>query len=122
MYIKFEELGIKRSPLLYVSAETKEITMVNKWASILFDDSKENLIGRNFFFWMDKKNDSIGFIEEMAKNIFKNRINWRGFVKGVRRNKSYWVELSATYIPSNKEFSIVLNEPSELDLKKLLES
>lgn len=120
MYIKFEALGIKRSPLLYVSAENREITMVNKWASILFDMSKEKLVGKNFFFWIDKENTDYETIEQLTNNVFKEKRNWRGFVRGLRGDDFFWVELSSTYMPATDEFSIVLNEPSELDLQKLL--
>ncbi len=122
MYIKFEALGIKRSPLLYVSAKTREITMTNKWASILFNLPKEELIGKNFFFWIDKENTSFDSIEQLTNNVFKEKRNWRGFIRGIRGDDFYWVELSSTYIPTTDEFSIVLTEPSELDLKRLFGS
>jgi len=119
MYIKFEALEIKRSPLLYVDANTKEITMANKWATILFDLPKEELIGKNFFFWIDKEHTDFEVIEQLTE-IFKKKNNWRGFVRGIRGDDFFWVEVSCTYMSANNQFSIVLNEPSELDLKKLL--
>jgi len=120
MYIKFEAMGIKRSPLLYVSADNREITMANKWASVLFNLPKEKLIGKNFFFWIDKQHTDFDTIQQLTDDVFKKKRNWRGFVRGIRGDDFFWVELSATYMPDNNEFSIVLNEPSELDLERLL--
>jgi PAS domain S-box-containing protein len=121
MFLKFEGIGVKRPPLIYVDAETRNIVSVNKWASVLLGKSKEELIGSNFFFWIDKTGNSYAIVEEILDS-FKKKESYRGFVKGIRNEDFFWVEISSTYMPSTNEFSIVLNEPSEMDLKKLLKT